>query len=141
MLGLGNGISATVLTWIGGLISGLVALFVLVDQATFDGELHAAEVRLAQASDASDRRILEQLLTMQRVMIRQQTQQYLTLRRDIITEQIARLWERYARASEAEQRSLWSEIEALQRQQEAIEDELEQMLKSPTWVKPGDESR
>jgi septal ring factor EnvC (AmiA/AmiB activator) len=122
-------LGATGLTVLGGLL-------LFGNQLTFDSELAAAETRLTQASDNSDRRILEDLLAMQQVLIRQQQQQFLTLRRDLLSEQIARLWEAYLQAPADEQDSLGDNIDDLKDRLRVIEDQLEQLLTQPVWMKP-----
>ena len=114
-------------TWIGGLISGIVALVALADQITFDPELLAAETRVAQLSDHSDRRIVEQLLSLQRLLIAQQRQQFLTLRKELLTDQIERLSDAYADA-EADDMPLIGE--RLQRLESRLENVREQLQKS-----------
>lgn len=122
---------ATTLTWVGGLVSAAVALFVLVDQLTFDSELLQTETRLVQAGNASGEHVLKELMTTQRIIVAQQQQQFLTLRRDLLVEQIARMHTQYSEATPKDQALLTDRLRQAERRLAGMELQLEKMLLHP----------
>lgn len=130
--------SALVWTWIASL-SGVVALIALSDQLTFDAELHATEIRLVQASDQSDRQILEKLLTMFNIMLFQQEHQALTQTREFITFQIeAKRAEYLAAKTNDEQVIIAEEWSALDRRLDKIDDQIGALRLGDTLSPRGD---
>lgn len=114
--------------WIGGFVAGLAAFVVLIDQVTFDRELQAAEQRVVESQESSDREILEQVLTQQRLAIAQQQAQYLTLRKELLSEQIERLTDKLIMAPASEHWWINDRIEALQKKLDLVEQKLEAHL-------------
>jgi hypothetical protein len=116
------------LTLMGGMATAIIALFVFIDQITFDRELFATETRIVAGSAASDRRILERLLESNEVLIAQQRQQFLTLKRDLLAIQIDRLTDSLRTAPPSEIPYIEDLLDKLERRLESIEIELESML-------------
>lgn len=135
-----NQLGSAALTWSAiGALSGVVALIVLSDQLTFDTELHAAEVRLAQASDQSDRQILEDLLSMFKMMVFQQQHAALTMTREFIAFQIeAKRAEYLAATHEGEQALIAEEWAALDRRLDHIDDRLKDLKLGDFIPRPDD---
>ena len=114
--------------WVGGFLAGVAAFVVLIDQVTFDRELMAAETRVMEAQQASDREILEQVLAQQRLALAQQQMQFLTLRKELLTEQIERLNDKLILAPDSEHWWISDRIEALQTKLSLVEQKLEAAL-------------
>ncbi len=119
------------LSWIGGIVSGAVALFVFVDQITFDAELLTTEKRLVEANDLSDQHVLKELMTTQRIIVAQQQQQFLTLRRDLLIEQIARMHSQYNDATPKDQAILTERLRQSEARLGTMEQQLEKLLLHP----------
>ena len=122
---------STTLTWVGGLVSAGVALFVFVDQVTFDSELLQAESRLVEAGNVSDRNVLKELMTTQRIIVAQQQQQFLTLRRDLLVEQIVRMRSQYDDATPKDQALLSERLRQAEARLGSMEQQLEKLLLHP----------
>lgn len=122
--------------WVGGTVSTLLAVGLILNQLTFDSELLAAETRIMTLVDTSDRRIIEQLLDTQRLLIGQQQQQYLTLRRELIDQQLSVMREQYQRSPKEEKGILQERVSALQRKLEEVDRQLQSLLLKPKNIEP-----
>lgn len=119
------------LGWAMGLFSSVLAVGMVINQITFDSELVSTEARMIQATDSSDRRIIEQLMDTQRLLIAQQQQQFLTLRREILEQQIAMLRQQYESSPSANQGLVADRLRALEHKLENIDEQLQSMMLKP----------
>ena len=117
---------------IGGTLAGLAAFILLIDNITFDTELHASETRqlevVAQAkaeAETSDRQIIESIHAQITLALAQQRAQYLTLRQDALKESIERLTDKLITLPEHEHYWVQSRIDDLQEKLDDIERQLE----------------
>ena len=128
------------LTWVGGLLSGIVALIMwvtpIVDSlVATDWEVAAAMKELREQSEATDADILRQLLEavqQQNVQLEQQNdasrQQYLALKRQILTSDIERLTDKLTEVPENELWYYQERIDALNKQLDGVNTRLEAIM-------------
>ena len=117
--------------WFAGLLSTIFALGMVLNQFTFDTELIATEARLIHNFDGNDRRIIEQLLDTQKLLVGQQQQQFLTLRRELIEQQLSSLRHQYEASPDEHKPLMIDRVHALERRLEEINNQLQQMLLKP----------
>lgn len=122
--------------WAAGLISTMFAIGMLINQLAFDSELIATEERLIRNFDGNDRRIVEQLLDTQKLLISQQQQQFLTLRRELLEQQLSSLRQQYEAMPEGSRTMMGDRLHALERRLEEINNQLQTMLLKPKSFAP-----
>ncbi len=117
--------------WAMGLFSTVLAVGMVINQVAFDSELLTTEARMIHATDTSDRRIIEQLMDTQRLLIAQQQQQFLTLRREILEQQIELLRQQYERGPQDGKNLLGDRLKSLEHKLENIDQQLQTMILKP----------
>ena len=109
------------------IIGTLVTGTVLSDQLTFDRELVSSENRITAQTTQRDRDILAQMMARLDILTAQSRAQYLTLRQDLLKEQIERLQD-VLQASDRPRPWIAGRIKALEGKRQEVEGQLEAHL-------------
>lgn len=112
------------LAWLGGVLAGVAAIVLLIDQITFDHEVDAAEKRILRQTGATQEKILNQLLIQQQAQTAQSQQQFYTLRVEFLEAEVERLQDKLLVTGAPHQ---WWIQERIQRAQGRL-DEMRQKL-------------